>query len=206
MSIAVTPKSLSWQAIPARKIESGSPRGGGGTAARQRRLDLVGHGRGHFVIAAADGRAQQRRDVFGLARRAPASPPPCAPPPRAGRRPGRRAPPRPPRRAHRPSTPERSRRSPPPGRVAPCAVTNASVSSTAVSRAPSTTSTRSPWTWFIHTTRPARRPRAAASRARFSATAAGSSPTWSPRLKVSKGGFETPPARVVVTRRMRTLT
>src|SRR5271163_1151885 len=47
---------------------------------------------------------------------------------------------------------------------------------------------------------------AAASRLRLAATAAGSSPTWSPRLKVSNGGAETPPARVVVTRRMRTLT
>ena len=57
-------------------------------------------------------------------------------------------------------------------------------------------------------TPPGRRPRpmASASRARLAATAAGSSPTWSPRLKVSNGGAETPPARVVVTRRMRTLT
>ena len=46
----------------------------------------------------------------------------------------------------------------------------------------------------------------AANRARLAATAAGLSPTWSPRLKVSNGGAETPPARVVVTRRMRTLT
>src|ERR1700753_27254 len=43
-------------------------------------------------------------------------------------------------------------------------------------------------------------------RSRWAATAAGSSPTWSPRVKVSNGGFETPPARVVVTRRMRRLT
>src|ERR1700751_3656062 len=47
---------------------------------------------------------------------------------------------------------------------------------------------------------------AAASRIRLAATAAGSSPTWSPRLKVSNGVAETPPARVVVTRRIRTLT
>src|SRR5277367_352395 len=47
---------------------------------------------------------------------------------------------------------------------------------------------------------------AAASRIRLASTAAGSSPTWSPRLKVSNGGAETPPARVVVTRRIRTLT
>lgn len=85
-------------------------------------------------------------------------------------------------------------------------VTSASVASTAPSRGPWTTSTRSPCTWFIHTTRSGLSPRAAASRARLAATAAGSSPTWSPRLKLSNGGLETPPARVVVTRRMRTLT
>src|SRR5271166_2407446 len=86
------------------------------------------------------------------------------------------------------------------------AVTNPSVSSNAASRGLSTTSMRSPWTWFIHTSRLAGRPMPLARRARLAATASGSSPTWSPRLKVSNGGAETPPARVVVTRRIRTLT
>src|SRR6478672_7399388 len=85
-------------------------------------------------------------------------------------------------------------------------VTNASVLSTAPFTVPSTTATRSPWTWFIHTTASSPNPKAAPSRLRLAATAAGSSPTWSPRLKVSNGGAETPPARVVVTRRIRTIT
>src|SRR6478672_5024705 len=85
-------------------------------------------------------------------------------------------------------------------------VTNASVLSTAPFTVPSTTATRSPCTWFIHTTPSSPNPSAAPRRLRLAATAAGSSPTWSPRLKVSNGGAETPPARVVVTRRIRTLT
>ena len=59
---------------------------------------------------------------------------------------------------------------------------------------------------FIHTSRPSPTPMAVASRRRLAATAAGSSPTWSPRLKVSNGAADAPPARVVVTRRMRAAT
>ena len=42
---------------------------------------------------------------------------------------------------------------------------------------------------------------ARAARVRFSATAAGSSPTWSPRLRVAYGARETPPCRSVKTTR-----
>src|ERR1700754_256893 len=49
-------------------------------------------------------------------------------------------------------------------------------------------------------------PIAVASRRRLASAASGSSPTWSPMLKLSNGAAETPPARVVVTRRMRTVT
>src|SRR5882757_8278239 len=45
-----------------------------------------------------------------------------------------------------------------------------------------------------------------ARRRRFAATASGSSPTWSPMLKVSNGADDAPPARVVVTRRIVKLT
>src|SRR6476620_961238 len=85
-------------------------------------------------------------------------------------------------------------------------VTNASVLFTGTSRCSSTTTTRSLCTWFIQTTPSSPSPTAAVSLLRLAATAVGSSPTWSPRLKVSNGGADTPPARVVVTRRIRTLT
>src|SRR5699024_8557109 len=44
------------------------------------------------------------------------------------------------------------------------------------------------------------------SRRRFAATDSASSPTWSPRLKESYGDRETPPERVVTTRRIPTFT
>jgi hypothetical protein len=51
-------------------------------------------------------------------------------------------------------------------------------------------------TWFKNT---GRAPICLAKLARFATTSPATSPTWSPRFSLSKGGLETPPARVVQT-------
>src|SRR5690242_18141642 len=81
------------------------------------------------------------------------------------------------------------------------AVTRPSQSGTGSPRGPSTTATLGLCVWSIHTT--ASTPAAPASRSRLAATAAGSSPTWWPRLKLAYGPRLAPPSRVVTTRRTR---
>jgi hypothetical protein len=83
-------------------------------------------------------------------------------------------------------------------------VTTASVAGTAGACGPSTIVAVAPCTWSIHSSRSPARPMPSASRRRFAATCAGSSPMPVPRLNDSYGGTDTPPARVVTTRRIRT--
>src|SRR5687768_7551657 len=83
------------------------------------------------------------------------------------------------------------------------AVTNASAPGTGPSCGPSTTATPVPCTWDIQTSRSSATANSRATRLRFAATAAGSSPTWSPRLKESYGETERPPRRSVTTLRGR---
>ncbi len=179
-SMALTPKLVNCLAIPARRSSPGVPPGGHGAAAWQGGLHLGGHRLGNFVVAPADRRAEQHRDVLGVRAEQPASPPAPAPRRRSARRRVPRAPPPPPRRARRPLIRARNRRLPPPKPNAAVVVTNPSVLSIGAPVAfggPSTTTTRSPCTWFIQTTRSSPSPIAAVSRFRFAATAAGSSPT-----------------------------
>ena len=61
-------------------------------------------------------------------------------------------------------------------------------------RVGSASTTALPWTC---SSQAGRHPRAWPRRRRFSVTAAGSSPTWLPRLRLAKGAWLTPPARVV---------
>ncbi|GAA1394431.1 hypothetical protein GCM10009639_28560 [Kitasatospora putterlickiae] len=62
---------------------------------------------------------------------------------------------------------------------------------------PVTTATSAPCTWFIQTTSAGSRPSARAAIARFSRTAAGSSPTAPPRFSSPYDEVLTPPHRVV---------
>ena len=71
-------------------------------------------------------------------------------------------------------------------------VTSPSLAGTGLLRGPSTTVTVVLCVCSIHTTRSSGSPRCRAKRVRLAATAAGSSPTWSPRLNESYGGADTP--------------
>ena len=204
--MAVTPKAVSCRAIPARKSSPGVPRRCRRATARQGGFHLRGHRGGDLVVAPADRRAQQHRDVLDVRadvehrlHRAGHNAVLGPDPPGVHRR-------HDPGRARRPLKPERNRRSPPPKPIAAwwspmhryCRRPRRAV------RRPRRRGRRAPGSSRRRRRRPTRSPRRAVFR--LAATAAGSSPTWSPRLKVSNGGAETPPARVVVTRRTRTVT
>ena len=185
------------------QVQPGRAPGGRGAATRQGRLHLGGHLVGHFVVGPADRRTEQHRDVVdvcagaaiastvagddALLRADPAGV--RLPPPR--------------RRARRPLKPERNRRLPPPAPTPAWWSPMRRCRSTGSRPRPVDARPRVA-VHLVHPDHPvlAESDRRAPAGCRLAATAAGSSPTWSPRLKVSNGGAETPPARVVVTRRI----
>ena len=152
-------------------------------------LDILLHHRRHLVAFPGGGRTEQRADTFRAAHRARSS---CAGPLprcRSGRLhgPHEPLPPRPPVVGKQYRYTVRGQDD----QASPGSRDHGIGGGTASATGPSTTDTFLLCICSIHTSEAGGRPIPSARRRLFAATAAGSSPTWSPRLKESYGGCET---------------